>query len=238
MVKKGGAEMSSNDKLRYKLYNVYNHIYYRCNNINCEHYDRYGGRGIKMELGSFDEFFEKMKDSYKEHLEKFGSYNTTLERIDNDGNYSYNNIRWATRKEQAQNRVTTGYYTVYNTLDNSEIIINNAVEFCDRIGIAWTSFRSAADSGDAVKNFFIEPIYSTDLSSAEIQKLCDICKSIPVKTEVYVITNVKTGESISLFSIKEWCRENGVDPSGAYKCVRGIRHTCGGYTFKKTISEV
>ena len=35
------------DIYRDKLQRIYNHINFRCNNINCEFYARYGGRGIK-----------------------------------------------------------------------------------------------------------------------------------------------------------------------------------------------
>lgn len=68
----------------------------RCINKNHRAFKYYGARGIEFRFNSFEEFYRELGP--KPHP----SY--SLDRIDNNSHYERGNVRWATAKDQANNR--------------------------------------------------------------------------------------------------------------------------------------
>lgn len=75
----------------------------RCDNKNNPDWSLYGGRGIECRLGTFPEFAERMLLTWERGL--------SLDRIDNNGHYEYDNIRWVSQTEQLRNTRINKWYT-------------------------------------------------------------------------------------------------------------------------------
>ena len=81
-----------------KSYSCWDSIKQRCYNPKHKYYKDYGGRGIIV--------CERWRNSFEKFLADMGiaPIGLSLERINNNGNYEPGNCRWATAKEQVDNR--------------------------------------------------------------------------------------------------------------------------------------
>lgn len=101
----------------HRIYHIWEDMKHRCDNPNNAQYSDYGGRGISYtrEWKDFIVFYEDMREGYDDSL--------TLDRIDPNGNYSKENCKWSSTKEQGRNRTMpktnkTGVMGVCKRLDS------------------------------------------------------------------------------------------------------------------------
>lgn len=119
----------------HRLYHIWYDVHRRCEDVRRSDYERYGGRGISVcpEWSSYRPFREwALANGYKPGL--------SLDRRDNDGNYSPDNCRWATAKQQNNNKRS-----------NHIIELNGQrhtmAEWAEITGIKYTTIRKRAREG-------------------------------------------------------------------------------------------
>lgn len=89
-----------------RLYRIWTNMNHRCNSVGGRDYPAYGGRGIKIEFKSYEKFKKwALKNGYSDKL--------SIDRIDNDGNYSKKNCRWTNQTVQSSNKRARNKSTKY-----------------------------------------------------------------------------------------------------------------------------
>ena len=121
-----------------RLYKIWSRMIWRCERPSYKYYADYGGRGIFVcdEWHSFKEFkIWSLANGYGDTL--------TIDRIDNSGGYSPDNCRWATPKQQANNRRSNRKIS-YNGEER------NIAEWADYFGIESGKFNAAIQRGRTI----------------------------------------------------------------------------------------
>lgn len=101
---KAGLQNKKHGMYATSTYNSWASMKSRCNSFKSTSYPHYGKKGIKIcdRWNKFENFIEDMGVRPE---------NTSLERIDVNGDYTLENCRWATREEQSINKTNTKYLT-------------------------------------------------------------------------------------------------------------------------------
>lgn len=82
-----------------RIHHIWVGMRQRCNNPNNPSYKNYGGRGIKV-----CEEWERFETFYRWAIDNGYNENLTIDRIDNNGDYSPNNCRWTSWFVQRHNQ--------------------------------------------------------------------------------------------------------------------------------------
>ena len=106
------------------LYQDWKRMLNRCYDPNNASYKHYNGKGIEV----CTEWKYSFENFLRWSIEHGWSYNLSLDRIDNDGDYLPKNCRWATSKVQARNRSTC----IYLTHDGET---KSLIEWCEMYGV-------------------------------------------------------------------------------------------------------
>jgi hypothetical protein len=144
-----------------KMYSKYQGILERCYNSESIWYENYWGRGIKCEWESFEDFYRDMWESYEAHVKEYWDIDTTIDRIDVNGNYCKENCRWATRKEQCNNRRNNTIVTYKGETDTLSNLCNkywlDYILVINRL-MKWWTLEDAFEIPKVPKSLITKPI--------------------------------------------------------------------------------
>ena len=110
-----------------RVYKIWQKMKQRCTNPKAPNYAEYGGRGISI--------CQEWSDSFEAFFLDMGhppSDDHSLDRRENDGNYTKANCRWATRSEQQRNKRNSRSITFQGET-------KNVVEWAELYGLHYTT---------------------------------------------------------------------------------------------------
>jgi hypothetical protein len=196
ITRKGSRHMMS----RSRTYKSWVSMKSRCLNENTPSYINYGGRGISI--------CERWVYSFENFIEDLGERpeNTSIERIDVNGNYEPLNCRWATNKEQDENKTVSN-----KVLYNGEMRCITGL--CRQLGVSRSTMQKRIATGmsfdEAIKSKSNKPKYLIYMNDENPVNKEDFFKDkkIPSTTISRWVNKGKTLEN----AIYDFLVKNGFD---------------------------
>lgn len=162
--------------LNNKLYRVWGDMKSRCNNPNDTCFKNYGGRGITVcsEWNESSELFGEwaLSNGYAKGL--------TIDRIDNNGNYSPDNCKWSTKGEQGRNQRSNVFVTINGI---TKILPDWAAEWNLNPNTVVIRYRNG-DRGDRLSRPVATLVHSTE-TKAKMSASAKIRLSTPSNNPAY-----------------------------------------------------
>ena len=199
----------------------WNDIKRRCYNQNDKDYKNYGGRGIEV----CDEWLKDYHAFEAWALENGFREDLTIDRIDNDGDYSPYNCRWTTQREQNKNRRNSKLYdgmTFPEWCDEHEVD-EAPVRRYMRLGFSMEESADLARKEEGRKNIkaiakeagirieTLERRIAKGFSVTEAASFNGNCSK-----NIYVINGVQK-------PLAEWCAEYNITvPAVTYRMKKGM----------------
>lgn len=173
----------------------------RCRNKNSSDYKYYGGRGIKVDKNweNFDSFYKDMGKC----PEGF-----SLDRIDNNKNYSKSNCRWVSHTKQMNNKSSNRMLTFKGKTQSMS-------EWSKETGLNYNLIRSRLRYGWTIKDTLT---------------LKSTFNGVPVIQ--FTLNDLKIKKHISM---AEAARAINISESLICMCCSGKKKQAGGFKWKKAI---
>lgn len=129
-------------------YNTWRGMLRRCTTPGATGYESYGGRGIKV--------CDRWLESFENFLTDIRPEGKTLDRENPDGDYTPENCRWASAREQSNNRGNNRLVTLGNRTQTLS-------QWATECGIGKQTLKERLDAGWAEEDAIMTPVRSKTL---------------------------------------------------------------------------
>lgn len=214
LVKSCGCLHKKHGDTRTRLFNIWVDMRMRCKHKGQKHWH---DKGIKV-CAEWDDYlsFKKwaLSSGYKDGL--------TIDRIDSEGDYTPENCRWATYKEQSRNLSSNRWVTING---NSKLV----KDWCEELKIVSpaTVYRRVREYGWTYEKAITTPVRKPfSIVKDESENIHRVNKRIRP-----VVRTDANGNTRGYVSVHEAAVDISGCPSMIVRCCKGKQKTYRGYTW-------